>query len=111
MSLQTTRTRLLDGATATGDGAVFQAVFPFLYCALQLEFTNVGAAKVSLKGLIDGATYDTLAVLDTAAGYLSGEIVQLQLPVGVRSLKCSLDTLTPTTTGTPSVNAYFVGGM
>jgi hypothetical protein len=110
MPLQTVRTRLLDGATGTGDGPVFQAVQPFLYCALQLEITGAPTAvKVSLKGLIDGTTYDTLAVLDTAAGYASGEIVALTMPVGVRNLKCSLDTLTGGTA--PSVNAYFVGGQ
>lgn len=109
-ALQTVRTRLLDAAAATGDGQIFQNVIPFFAVALQLEITgSPTAVVVSLKGLIDGSTYDVLAVLDTSAGYISGEIVMLQLPVPVRTLKCSLDTLTGGTN--PTVSAYFAGSM
>lgn len=103
-------TRLLDGATATGDGSVFQDVIPLEAVTVQAEITGSPTrVVVSLKGLIGGATYDTLAVLDTAAGYLSGEIVALQIPAGVRTLKASLDTLSGGTN--PTVTLHFSGRM
>ena len=108
--LQTVRADLLAAATVTGDGPVYDNVVPFLATALQLEITGAPTrVVVNLQGLISGATYDTLAVLDTDQGYLTGEVVMLQLPVPVRQVKCNLGTLTGGTA--PTVTAHFAGSM
>jgi hypothetical protein len=108
--LQTVRADLLAAATATGDGPVYDNVVPFLATGLQLEITGAPTrVVVSLLGLINGATYDTLAVLDTDQGYVSGEIMMMPLPVTVRQVKCNLGTLTGGTA--PTVTAHFSGSM
>lgn len=99
---------LLQAATTTGDGTTYDHVKPFFAAALQLEFTGSPTqVVVNLMGLLNGTTFDTLAVLDTAAGYLSGEIVSLQLPVLARKVKCNIGTLTGG--NVPTVTAHFVG--
>jgi hypothetical protein len=108
--MNTVRTDLLLNASATGDGNVYDNVVPFYAAALQLEIAGAPSqAVVTLSGLINGVTFTPLMVLDTAQGYLSGEVAQLQLPVLVRQVKCTLNTLAGGTN--PSVTAHFAGNM
>jgi hypothetical protein len=105
-------TDLLAAATATGDGPIVNNIVPFLSMALQLKITGSPTqVVVSLKGCIDAVdtTFGTIAVLDTASGYISGEIVVIQLPIPARQVKCSLDTLTGGTN--PTVTAHFSGSF
>lgn len=102
------RTTLLNAATATGDGPEFDNIAPMWAVGLQLVFTGAPSqVVVSLKGLIDGTTYDTIAVVDTAQGYVSGEMLPLTFPIPVRRVKCNLATLSGGSS--PTVTAYFAG--
>lgn len=97
---------LLKAAAVTGDGPVFANIAPITLGSFQCEF--IGAPTrvvVSIKGLIDGGTFDTLLTLDTDEGYLSGEIASLGFPALVRQLKASVDTLTGGTA--PTVSCHF----
>ncbi|HEY8837229.1 MAG TPA: hypothetical protein VIO16_06005 [Dehalococcoidia bacterium] len=108
--MMTVRADLLAAASATGDGPVYDNGVPFFAAALQLEFTGAPAqVVVNLYGLIHGTTWALLAVLDTAQGYLAGEVASLQVPVLVRQVKCNLGTLSGGTN--PTVTAHFTGNM
>lgn len=97
---------LLKGAAATGDGNVFNNIAPMTLGSFQCEFTGAPTrVVVSIKGLIDGGTFDTLLTLDTDEGYLSGEIVSLSFPTLVRQIKAGLDTLTGG--NVPTVSCHF----
>ena len=103
---QTAAIRLLNGAAATGDGPVFNLEFPQLAAAVQAEIFGAPAACViNVMALIDGATWDTLCVLDTSQGYVSGEISPLSFPAPIRQIKGNIGTLTGGTN--PSVSLYF----
>ncbi len=102
---QTAAIKLLNATTTTGDGAVFNLAFPQLAAAVQMEVTGSPTrAVVSLLALLDGGTWDTICVLDTAQGYVSGEIVTL-FPTPVRQVKANLGTLSGGTG--PTVSFYF----
>jgi hypothetical protein len=88
---------MLDGVTtgvATGDGPVFRVDFPYLAAAVQAEISGApGACVINIMGLIDGSTYDTVAVLDIAQGYVSGEVSPLTFPVPLRTIKGNIGAL------------------
>jgi hypothetical protein len=108
--MNTVRTDLLSSQTTTGDGPIYDNVVPFMASALQLEISGAPTqVVVTLYGLINGSTWAPLAVLDTAQGYLSGEVATLQLPALVRQVKANLGVLTGGTN--PSVSAHFAGNM
>lgn len=103
---ETIALRLLDGATTTGDGATVSFIFPMFAATVQAEFpASVTAVKIRVQGLLDGATFGTLATLDTGAGYVSGGIMTLGFPLLVTKIKATVDTLT----GNGSVSLYFRG--
>jgi hypothetical protein len=103
---QTAAIRLLNAATAAGDGPVFNLEFPQLAAAVQAEITGAPAqAVINLMGLLDGSTWDTLAVLDISQGYISGEISPLTFPAPVRQVKGNIGTLAGGTS--PAVSLYF----
>lgn len=101
--------RLLNGVTATGDGPTLDHLgAPMVPSAVQVEISGAPTrVVVSIKGLLDGSTFDTLLTLDTDEGYVSGEIVAMSWPVGLRHVKASLDTFTGGGSGA-SVSCYFV---
>ncbi len=102
---QTAAIKLLNAATTTGDGAVFNLAFPQFAAAVQMEVTGSPTrATASLLALLDGGTWDTICMLDTAQGYVSGEIVNL-FPTPVRQVKANLGTLSGGTN--PTVSFYF----
>jgi hypothetical protein len=102
---QTAAIKLLNAATTTGDGAVFNLAFPQLAAAVQMEVTGSPTRAVaSLLALLDGGTWDTICVLDTAQGYVSEEIVNL-FPTPVRQVKANLGTLSGGSN--PAVSFYF----
>ena len=72
---QTAALRLLNAATTTGDGPVFNLEFPQLAAAVQAEIAGAPSqAVINVMALIDGGTWDTLCVLDTSQAYVSGDI-------------------------------------
>lgn len=98
--------RLLNAATTTGDGPVFNLEFMPLAAAVQAEILgSPSQAVINVMALLDGGTWDTLCVLDTAQGYISGEIAPLALPAPLRQVKGNLGTLTGGSS--PSVSLYF----
>jgi hypothetical protein len=103
---QTVAIRLLNGASAPGDGAVFNLEFPPLAAAVQAEIAGAPAqAVINLMGLLDGGTWDTLCVLDISQGYVSGEISPVTFPAPVRQVKGNIGALTGGTN--PAVSFYF----
>ena len=103
---QTAAIRLLNGATATGDGPVFNLEFPQLAAAVQAEiFGAPTACVINVLALLDGSTWDTLCVLDINQGYVSGGISPISFPAPIRQVKANIGALSGGTT--PSVNLYF----
>jgi hypothetical protein len=103
---QTVAIRLLNAAQAGGDGPVFNLEFPQLAAAVQAEITGAPAqAAVSLMGLLDGGTWDTLCVLDIGQGYISGEISPVTFPAPVRQVKGNVGALAGGTS--PAISLYF----
>jgi hypothetical protein len=103
---QTAAIRLLNAAQAAGDGPAFNLEFPQLAAAVQAEISGAPAqAVVNLMGLIDGATWDTLCVLDISQGYISGEISPVTFPAPVRQVKGNIGALAGGTS--PSISLYF----
>ncbi len=103
---QTVAIKLLNAAAAAGDGPVFNLEFPQLAAAVQAEITGAPTqAVINLMGLLDGGTWDTLCVLDTAQGYVGGEISPVTFPAPVRQIKGNIGTLTGGTS--PSISLYF----
>lgn len=109
--------RLLDGQTVAGasasgdtpgagDGPVHKLMFPHLAASVQAEINgNPTACVINVMALLDGATWDTIAVLDIAEGYVSGEIQPISFPAPFRQIKANLATLSGGTA--PSVSCYF----
>ena len=103
---QTVAIKLLNAAVTTGDGPVFNPDFPQLAAAVQAEIAGAPTqAVINVMALIDGGTWDTLCVLDTSQGYVSGEISSLTFPAPIRQVKGNVGTLTGGTN--PSVSLYF----
>jgi hypothetical protein len=103
---QTAAIKLLNAATNTGDGPVFNLEFPQLVAAVQAEIAGAPTqAVINLMGLLDGSTWDTLCVLDTSQGYVSGEISPITFPAPIRQIKGNVATLTGGTN--PSISLYF----
>jgi hypothetical protein len=103
---QTVAIKLLNAAQAAGDGPAFNLEFPQLAAAVQAEITGAPAqAVINLMGLLDGATWDTLCVLDIGQGYVSGEISPLTFPAPVRQIKGNIGALAGGTS--PAVSLYF----
>ena len=103
---QTAAIRLLNAATAAGDGPVFNLDFPQLAAAVQADIAGAPAqAVINLMGLLDGGTWDTLCVLDVSQGYLSGEISPVTFPAPVRQVKGNIGALAGGTS--PAVSLYF----
>lgn len=103
---QTAAIRLLNAATATGDGPAFNLEFPPLAAAVQAEISGTPTAcVVNVMALLDGATWDTLCVLDIAQGYVSGEISAISFPAPVRQVKGNIGALSGGSN--PSVSLYF----
>jgi hypothetical protein len=103
---QTTAIKLLTAAAVTGDGPVFNLEYPQLAAAVQAEISGAPTqAVINVMGLLDGSTWDTLAVLDINEGYLSGEISALGFPAPIRQVKGNIGALSGGTN--PSVSLHF----
>jgi len=103
---QTVAIKLLSAAVTTGDGPVFNLDFPQFAAAVQAEISGAPTqAVINLMALLDGGTWDTLCVLDTSQGYVSGEIAPLTFPAPIRQIKGNIGTLTGGTN--PSISLYF----
>lgn len=103
---QTTAIKLFNAASTTGDGPVFNLEFPQLAAAVQAEIAGAPTqAVINLMALLDGGTWDTLCVLDTSQGYVSGEISPIAFPAPIRQVKGNIAALTGGTN--PSVSLYF----
>ena len=103
---QTAAIRLLNAAATTGDGPVFNLDFPQLAAAVQAEIAGAPTQVViNVMALLDGGTWDTLCVLDTSQGYVSGEIAPLTFPAPIRQVKGNIGTLTGGSN--PSISLYF----
>ena len=103
---QTAAMRLLNAATTTGDGPVFNLEFPQLAAAVQAEIAGAPtAAIINVMALLDGGTWDTLCVLDISQGYVSGEIQPITFPAPIRQIKGNVGALAGGTN--PSVSLYF----
>ena len=103
---QTAAIKLLNAAATTGDGPVFNLEFPQLATAAQAEIAGAPTqAVINLMGLLDGSTWDTLCVLDTSQGYVSGEISPITFPAPIRQIKGNIAMLTGGTN--PSISLYF----
>jgi hypothetical protein len=97
---------LLNNATTAGDGPVFNLEFPQLAAAVQAEITGAPSqAVINVMAMLDGSTWDTLAVLDTSQGYASGEISAISFPAPIRQVKGNVGTLSGGTN--PTVSLYF----
>jgi hypothetical protein len=85
---QTVAMKLLNAAVTAGDGPVFNLDFPQLAAAVQAEIAGAPTqAVINVMALLDGGTWDTLCVLDTSQGYVSGEISPLTFPAPIRQIK------------------------
>ncbi len=103
---QTAAITLLNGATTAGDGPVFNLEFPQLAAAVQAEINGAPSqAVINVMAMLDGGTWDTLAVLDTNQGYASGEISAISFPAPIRQVKANVGTLSGGTN--PTVSLYF----
>jgi hypothetical protein len=103
---QTAAIKLLNAASTIGDGPVFNLEFPQLAAAVQAEIAGAPTqATISVMALLDGATWDTLCVLDTSQGYVSGEISPITLPAPIRQVKGNIATLSGG--ANPTVSLYF----
>ena len=103
---QTAAIRLLNAAASTGDGPVFNLEFPQLAAAVQAEIAGAPAlAVINVMALLDGGTWDTICVLDTNQGYVSGEISPITFPAPIRQIKGNIGALAGGTN--PSVSLYF----
>jgi hypothetical protein len=103
---QTVAIKLLNAAVTTGDGTVFNLDFPQFAGAVQAEISGAPTqAVINVMALLDGGTWDTLCVLDTSQGYVSGEIAPLTFPAPIRQIKGNIGTLTGGTN--PSISLYF----
>ena len=97
--------KLLLNTTSTGDGSIVNFIQPVTVASFQCElFGAPTRAQVNIMGILDGATFDTLAVMDTAQGYLSGEIVTFNFPIAVRTVKANIGVLSGGTN--PAVSCY-----
>jgi hypothetical protein len=91
---QTASSTLLSAVSATGDGPVIKTMFPVLAVGVQAEIAGSPAACViNVMALLDGVTWDTIAVLDVTQGYVSGEITMLAIPTLVRQIKGNIGSL------------------
>lgn len=92
---ETVRLTLLAGATAIGDGPVFDLDYPYISAAWQIEYPNgtPGTLTGSILGLIDGSTYGTLATFSQATA--NGAITALTYPLVVRKLKANISAISP----------------
>jgi hypothetical protein len=91
---QTAAMKLLNAATTVGDGPVFNLEFPQLAAAVQAEIAGAPTQVViNVMALLDGGTWDTLCVLDTSQGYLSGEIAPITFPAPIRQIRRSPATI------------------
>lgn len=103
---QTVAIKLLNAAVTAGDGPVFTLQFPQLAAAVQAEIAGSPTqAVINVMALLDGSTWDTLCVLDTSQGYVSGEISPITFPAPIRQIKGNVSTLAGGTN--PSVSLYF----
>jgi hypothetical protein len=103
---QTAAITLLSAATTTGDGPVFNLEFPQLAAAVQAEIAGAPSqAVINVMALLDGSTWETVAVLDISQGYASGEISRLSLGTPFRQVKGNIGALAGGIT--PSVSLYF----
>jgi hypothetical protein len=103
---QTAAMRLLNVATTTGDGPVFNLEFPQLAAAVQAEIAGAPTqAVINVMALLDGGTWDTLCVLDINQGYVSGEIQPISFPAPIRQIKGNIGALAGG--ANPSVSLYF----
>ena len=98
---------LLNAAAATGDGPVLDDGAAHGFGSFQMEITGAPTrVAVTISGIINTSqTWGVLAVLDTAQGYIAGQIVSLTFPVSVRKIKAHLDTLTGGTS--PTVTLHY----
>jgi hypothetical protein len=96
---------LLDGATFTGDGPIFDNGVAMKSGAVQAEISGApSSCIINIMAMLPrSSTFDTIAVLDTREGYFSGEIVPLQ-PVPGTKFKANLAALTGGIN--PSVNCW-----
>lgn len=109
---------LLQAQSATGDGTlefnmpgvpgVWNNYVSLQDVAVQLEITGAPTrAQVSLMGkLNNSATWDTVAVYDTAQGYVSGETYELY-PTRYTQFKGNIGVLTGGTN--PTVTMHVTG--
>lgn len=86
---------LLEARTSLGLGPEWTPDFGAVIAAsLQAEWSgDPKRIVIAVRALLDGETRDTLCVLDTANGYVNGEIVNLILPVGIEKIRAELVTL------------------
>jgi hypothetical protein len=97
---------LLNGATTTGDGPVFNLEFPQLAAAVQAEITGAPSqAVINIMAMLDGSTWDTLAVLDINQGYANGEMSAISFPAPIRQIKGNVSSLSGGTN--PTISLYF----
>lgn len=88
-----------------GDGPLFNLFVPYMAAAVQAEiFGSPAACVINIMALLNGATWDTIAVLDISEGYISGEIQPIALPAQVLQVKANLATLSGGSN--PSVSCY-----
>ena len=105
MSQQTLTGKLLNAVTVVGVGPEISGIGPVALGSFAAEWTGSPTrVVVTIKGIIDGSTYDTLVVIDSDQGYTSGEIVFMSFPTMVRRVKASLDVLTGGSS--PTVSCY-----
>lgn len=97
------------GLNAAGQsGPVVNLLWPQSTVALQVEISGTPVAcQILLKGQIMGGTFDTLAILDVAEGYVSGQVQPIAFPIPVRNFFAQLGALSGG--GNLSVNVYYAG--
>jgi len=70
-----TKFAALAGATVTGPSLGWLTTKPRRVVSMQVSYTGFSVVKVALEGTIDGTNWYPLALFDTGAASVSGDIV------------------------------------
>lgn len=85
--------KLLNGATAPGDGPVVDLTYPYIAASWQIEYPGGVPASLSgtIEGLLDGSTWGTLATFTQAT--VGGTITAFTYPLCVRQVKANISAI------------------
>ena len=97
---------LLNGATTTGDGPVFDILLqPFIMSVQAVISGSPATCVINVMASLDSMTWDTVMVLDVTEGYISGEIQTISFPIVAKQIKGNVGAIS----SGASVSLYMAG--